>query len=225
LRPEKHHGEKPGETIARFIVENALQTRVCCYDDRGGTSRPDAIIHRNGGVPLEVVSDPNRAENQLHTALEKVGRRANFTGLAHGYWVSLTAKAKVKDMTWLETTLRNLEDPATRDQVKRRSDQYEFIAERDSFAPGEVRFSIGSGGGRPIPKGPEVVAAVCAVLARPAYTDVANKLEAYGGPERHAVLTVDSENDPTFEWLRNADGQVRIRGVRGVMPSRLLVSR
>lgn len=203
-RPAGHHGENPSETIARFIVERALGVRVCSYDDRRGTSRPDAIIHRNGGVPLEIVSDPNKAETQLATALDKIDRRMTVSGLAHGYWVSLTAKARVKDLGWLEDTLRQLEDPAQSEQVPRRTDAYEFIALQDRFAPGEVRFSIGSGGGHPIPSGSEAIAAATTVLSRPGYADVPRKLNAYGGAERHALLSVDSENDPTFNWLREA---------------------
>lgn len=199
-----NHGENGDETIARFIVEKTLGVRVCSYDDRRGKSLPDAVIHRAGGVPLEIVSDPNKAENQLANALEKFGRRKQFVGLQYGYWVSLTSKARVNDLTWLENTLRDLEDPAKRDLVPSRTEQYEFIAPSDRFAPGEVRFTVGSGGGRPVADGRRVVAAACAVLARPGYADVSKKLKEFGGPERHAVLTVDSENDPVFEWLRNA---------------------
>jgi hypothetical protein len=74
-------------------------------------------------VPLEIVSDPNKADNQLANALEKFGRRKQYAGLEHGYWVSLTSKARVKDLTWLENTLRDFEDPAKRDQVPRRTEQ------------------------------------------------------------------------------------------------------
>lgn len=199
-----NHGENGDETIARFIVEKTLGARVCSYDDRGGESRPDAVIHRAGGVPLEIVSDPNKAELQLSSALERFGRRKHYIGLQHGYWVSLTSEARVKDLAWLENTLRDLEDPAKCHLVPSRTEQYEFIAPIKGFAPGEARFSVGSGGGRPTANGPGVVAAACAVLARPGYADVPKKLREFGGPERHTVLTVDSENDSVFEWLRNA---------------------
>ena len=49
-QPTGHHGEKPSETLVRLIVERSLGVRVCCYDDRDGNSKPDAIIHRRGGV-------------------------------------------------------------------------------------------------------------------------------------------------------------------------------
>lgn len=64
-QPTGHHGEKPSETLVRLIVESSLGVRVCCYDDRDGNSKPDAIIHRQGGVPLEIVSDPHKADVQL----------------------------------------------------------------------------------------------------------------------------------------------------------------
>lgn len=43
-QPRGHHGEKPSETLVRLIVERSLGVRVCCYDDRDGNSKPDAII-------------------------------------------------------------------------------------------------------------------------------------------------------------------------------------
>ena len=203
-RPVGHHGEKPSETLARFIVEHSLGERVCCYDDRSGHSRPDAIIHRNGGVPLEIVSDPHKADVRLHSALAKIGNRARFDGLTHGYRVCLTTKARVKDLSWLETILQRLEDPQQSHTVPSHDDTYISIRLESQLAPGEVKFTSGSGGGRPIPKAADVVAAASAILAQKAYADVAKKLDAHGGTERHAVLIVDEENDSTFSWLREA---------------------
>lgn len=79
-----HHGEKPSETLVRFIIEQALGVRVCSYDHRGGSSRPDGIVHRHGGVPLEIVSDPLKSSNRLLSALNKIGRRAQFDDLSGG---------------------------------------------------------------------------------------------------------------------------------------------
>lgn len=70
-QPTGHHGEKPSETLVRLIVERSLGVRACCYDDRDGNSKPDAIIHRQGGVPLAIVSDPHKADVQLLSALGK----------------------------------------------------------------------------------------------------------------------------------------------------------
>ena len=103
-----HHGEKPSETLVRFIVERCLKVRVCCYDDRSGSSRPDAIIHSNGGVPLEIVSVPSKSDVQLLSALDKIGRRTEFAGLQRGYWVCLTDKARVNDLRWLQELLRQI---------------------------------------------------------------------------------------------------------------------
>lgn len=202
--PTGHHGEKPSETLVRFVVERCLGVRVCCYDDRSGNSRPDAIIHRKGGVPLEIVSDPLKSDVQLLSALDKIGRRAEFAGLQRGYWVCLTDKARVKDLGWLEKLLRQLDDPEQRNLVPRRSNAYEFTEPQERLGPGEVWLTSGSSGGRPLPSPPEVVTAACAVLAQPGYADVARKLDAYGGVERHAVLIVDDEKDSTFSWLREA---------------------
>lgn len=203
-RAEGHHGEKPSETLVRFIVERSLGVRVCCYDDRDGRSKPDAIIHRQGGVPLEIVSDPHKADVQLLSALNKIGRRADFPGLRHGYWVSLTHRARVNDLGWLEQLLRQLEDPEQRDSVPRQANEYEFISRQDDLPPGEVRLTSGSSGSRPMPSPNNVVKAACDVLGQPAYADVARKLAAHGGVERHVVLIVDEEKDPTFTWLREA---------------------
>lgn len=203
-RPTGHHGEKPSETLVRFIVEQTLGVRVCCYDDRGGRSRPDAIIHHLGGVPLEIVSDPLQSENQLLSALEKIGRRAEFDGLTQGYRVCLTRNARINDLSWLEQTLRQLEDPEQRDPVTGQTDNYLFVEPDKRLLAGEVRFTSGSGGGRPIRYGPDVISAASAVLAQKQYADVARKLNAYGGVERHAVVVVDDEKDSTFSWLRRA---------------------
>jgi hypothetical protein len=204
-RPAGHHGEKPSETLVRFIVEKTLGVRVCCYDDRRGTSRPDAIVHRCGGVPLEIVSDPLKSDVQLINALKKIGNRTEFTGLRHGYWVCLTDKARVNNLTWLRDLLLQREDPDRSTHVPPQSASYLFIRIDDKgLRPGEVRFTTGSGGGRPIPDPPDVVKVACAVLGRPQYADVARKLGKYGGVERHAVLVVDDEQDSAFGWLRCA---------------------
>jgi hypothetical protein len=203
-QPRGHHGEKPSETLVRLIVERNLGVRVCCYDDRDGNSKPDAIIHRKGGVPLEIVSDPHKADVQLLSALDKIDRRTEFVGLRHGYWVSLTHEARVKDLGWLKKLLHQLEDPEQRDMVPSRAPAYEFISLQDNLLPGEVRLTSGSGGGRPMPSPTKVVKAACDVLGQPAYADVARKLAAHGGAERHAVLIVDEEKDASFDWLREA---------------------
>lgn len=203
-RAAGHHGETPSETLARFIVEHALGVRVCCHDDRRGISRPDGVIHRRGGVPLEIVSDPLKSDHQLINALNKIENRSEFDGLTRGYRVCLSGAARVKDLGWLHQTLRRLEDPETHSQVPRRSDQYLFIAPDARLPPGHVRFTTGSGGVRPIPKPPDVVEAATAVLSRAEYADVARKLDAFGGVERHAVLIGDDENDYRFSWLREA---------------------
>ena len=200
-----HHGEKPSETVARYIVERSLGARVCCYDDRSGVSRPDAIIHRNGGVPLEIVSDPLKSDVQLLSALDKIDRRANFTGLASGYRVCLKVRARVSDLTWLRTILEQLEDAHRRHLVASRDERYMYIEPDTRLAPGEVRFTSGSEGSHALPDGAEVVAAASAVLAQTRYDDVARKLRAYGGAERHVVLIADDEKDPTFSWLREAN--------------------
>lgn len=203
-QPTGHHGEKPSETLVRLIVERSLGVRVCCYDDRDGNSKPDAIIHRQGGVPLEIVSDPHKADVQLLNALDKIDGRTEFAGLRHGYWVSLTHKARVKNVEWLGELLHQLEDPEQQGLVPSRANEYEFISAQDHLFPGEVRLTSGSGGGRPMPSPNNVVKAASDVLGQPTYADVARKLAAHGGAERHAVLIVDEEKDPSFDWLREA---------------------
>lgn len=206
--PSGHHGEKPSETLVRFIVEQTLGVRVCCYDDRSGSSRPDAIVHRNGGVPLEIVSDPLKSDLQLMSALKKIGNYTQFDGLRHGYRVCLTDRARVSDLTWLHHVLLQLEDPSQGRLVPRRAANYLFISIDDERTPpGGVRFTTGSGGGRPIPGPADVVSAASAILAQAEYADVGRKLAAYGGPERHTVLVVDDEKDSTFSWLRYATAQ------------------
>lgn len=202
--PIGHHGEKPSETLVRLIVERSLGVRVCCYDDRNGFSKPDAIIHREGGVPLEIVSDPHKADVQLLNALDKIDRRTRFAGLRYGYRVSLTQRARVKDLRWLEKLLRQLEDPEQQHLVASRSQEYEFISLQDHLLPGEVRLNTGSGGGGAEPSPANVIEAACDVLDQTAYADVTRKLTAYGGVERHAVLIVDEEKDSSFDWLRVA---------------------
>lgn len=202
--PIGHHGEKPSETLVRLIVERSLGVRVCSYDDRNGYSKPDAIIHRQGSVPLEIVSDPHKADVQLLNALDKIDRRTKFAGLRHGYWVSLTHRARVRDLKWLERLLHQLEDPLKRDLVPKRDQNYEFISTHEHFLPGEVRLSSGSGGGRPKPSPTNFVKAACDVLGQTAYADVARKLAAHGGLERHAALIVDEEKDSSFDWIREA---------------------
>lgn len=198
-------GEKMSETLVRFIVEHVLGVRVCCYDDRRGISRPDAIIHRNGGVPLEIVSDPLVSDLQLTNALRRIDRRATFAGLQHGYLVCLTNAARVKDLSWLERTLHLLENPAEQHSVARRTKEYMFIKPVESFSAGEVRFTTGQGGGRPIPHAHDLVSEATSILARPQYADVARKLGNHGGAERHAVLVVDEDKTSTFSWLREAE--------------------
>lgn len=202
--PIGHHGERPSETLVRLIVERSLGVRVCCYDDRNGFSKPDAIIHREGGVPLEIVSDPHKADVQLLNALDKIDRRTSFAGLRYGYRVSLTQRARVKDLRWLEKLLRQLEDPEQQHLVASRSQEYEFISLQDHLLPGEVRLNTGSGGGGAEPSPVNVIEAACDVLDQTAYADVTRKLTAYGGAERHAVLIVDEEKDSSFDWLRVA---------------------
>ncbi len=203
-RPVGHHGEKPSETLVRFIVQRSLGVRVCCYDDRSGVSRPDAIIHRSGGVPLEIVSDPLKSDVQLLRALEKIGRRTHFAGLEHGYRVCLKVKARVNDLTWLLAILEQLEDPQERLLVARNDERYMDIKPDPRLEPGEVRFTSGSEGSYSPPSGVDVVAAASSVLAQERYDDVARKLNIFGGSERHAVLIVDDEKDPSFNWLREA---------------------
>lgn len=55
-----------------------------------------------------------------------------------------------------------------------------------------------------MPSSTNVVKAACDVLGQTAYADVARKLAAHGGAERHAVLIADEEKDPSFDWLREA---------------------
>lgn len=203
-RPPGHHGEKPSETLVRFIVEHALGVRVCCYDDRRGISRPDAIIHRCSGVPLEVVSDPLESDLKLTGALAKIDRRAHFSGLGRGYRVCLKVKARISDLSWLEETLRSLEDPSVCNRVPRETEAYLFISPDDRLPPGEVRFTTGSGGGHRIPRPADVVTAASAILAQKRYADVSRKLDSHGGSERHVVLVVDEEKNLSFSWLREA---------------------
>ena len=201
-RPSGHHGERPSETVVRFIVENALGIRVCCYDDRRGVSRVDAIIHRHGGVPLEIVSAPWIAGNKQTSALNKRGRLTRFDGLKHGYKVWLASAARVNNLGWVEPTLRQLEDPETCEHVPSRTENYVSIVRFPFVTAGEVLFTIGGGGGRSDSRAPELVTAASAILARKDYADVARKLDAYGGEERHAVIIVDDEEIPAFGWLR-----------------------
>ncbi|MCW3159591.1 hypothetical protein [Micropruina sonneratiae] len=109
------------------------------------------------------------------------------------------------DLSWLKRILFQLEDPDQRRLVPRQTDNYLFIEPFEHLSAGEVLFTSGSGGGRPISCPHDVVTAASTVLAQSRYADVARKLAAYGGVERHVVLVVDSEKDPTFEWLRNAE--------------------
>lgn len=202
LRPTGHHGEKPSETMARFVVEKALGVRVCSYDDRRGVSRVDAIIHRHGGVPLETVSAPWVAGNKQSSALDRRGRRARFDGLTYGYKVCLTSSARVNDLRWVEPTLRRLESPETGERVPSRTEDYEWIVRFPFVSAGDVLFTTGGGGGRADYHPTEVVHAASAILARTDYADVARKLDDYGGHERHAVIIVDDDETPAFGWLR-----------------------
>lgn len=118
--------------------------------------------------------------------------------------MSLTHRARVRDLKWLEKLLQQLEDPKQRDRVPSRADEYEFISPQDHLLPGEVRLTSGSGGARSMPSPTNVVKAACDVLSQCAYADVVRKLAAHGGAERHAVLIVDEEKDPSFDWLRGA---------------------
>ncbi|GAB4064958.1 hypothetical protein GCM10028777_13010 [Angustibacter speluncae] len=203
-QPTGHHGEKQSETLVRLIIERSLGARVCCYDDRDGNSKPDAIIHRQGGVPLEIVSDPHKGDVQLLNALGKINGRVEIAGLSQGYWVCLTHKARVNDLGWLEQLLHQLEDPDQWHLIPHRADEYEFITTQGYLRPGQVILTSGSGGGRPLPSAANVVKAACDLLGQPAYADVARKLAAYGGAERHAVLIVDEQKDHSFDWLRVA---------------------
>lgn len=199
-----HRGEKPNETLVRFIVEQALGVRVCSFDDRRGVSRVDAIVHRQGGVPLEIVSAPWEAGNRQTSALRKRGSRKRFNGLRHGYKVCLTSEARINDLAWVEPTLRQLEDPAKADLVPSRTKNYYWIVQFPFVGAGEVLFTQGGGGGRPAHAPADVVTTASAILARTEYGDVPRKLGAYGGDERHAFLIVDRERHPEFGWLRRA---------------------
>jgi len=199
-----HHGEKPDETLVRFIVEQSLGVRVCNFDDRRGVSRVDAILHRHSGVPLEIVSAPWEAGNRQTSALQKSGSRKRFNGLRHGYKVCLTSEARINDLAWVEPTLRQLEDPAKAYLVPSRAKNYDWIARFPFVGAGEVLFTQGGGGGRPADAPAQVVITASAILARMEYADVPRKLGAYGGDERHAFLVVDDERHAEFGWLRRA---------------------
>lgn len=204
MQVKEHHGEKPNETLARFIVEHFLGVRACNFDDRRGVSRVDAIIHRQGGVPLEIVSAPWQAGNQQTRALQKSGTRKTFSGLRHGYKICLASDARIDDLAWVEPTLRQLEDPAEALLVRSRTSNYEWIARFPFAAAGEVLFTQGSGGGRREHTPADVVITASAILSQMEYADVARKLRAHGGDERHAFLIVDEDRHPEFEWLRRA---------------------
>lgn len=199
-------GERWSETLARFVVEQHLGVRVCCHDDRRGTSRPDAIIHRRGGVPLEIVSDPLKGDVELAGAIDKAKRSGpiRVAGLRRGYVVSLNRRARLRDLTWLEEVLRLHDDPETRGAAPSSGDAYEFVLPLDSIPAGEVRFAIGSSGTRTHAEPAEVVDAAIEILARPEYVDVGRKLSEFGGPERHAMLIVDDEKSHAFGWLLEA---------------------
>lgn len=195
--------ERPGETFARYAVEQVLGVRVCRYD-RGGDSQPDGIIHRSGGVPLEIVSDPNRADLQRLNALEKRGWTAKIEGLQHGYQVFLEPDAPpLKDLTWLANILRTKEDPALRDFFSPAGKGYSLISEDPTLAPGEIVFSASWSHGGPMIQTGDLASAVSEILGRSAYADVPRKLARYGGAERHAYVIGDGANSSTFRSLMN----------------------
>jgi hypothetical protein len=195
--------ERPGETFARYAVEQILGVRVCRYD-RGGNSQPDGIIHRSGGVPLEIVSDPHQADLQRLNALEKRGWTAHIDGLQHGYQVFLEPDAPpLKDLTWLANILRIKEDPALQDLFSPAGKGYSLIVAEPTLAPGEIAFSASWGHGGPMLATGDLAQAASEILSRPAYADVARKLERYGGTERHAYVIGDAAKSSTFRSLMN----------------------
>ncbi len=201
-------GEKLSETLARFLVEQVLGLRVCCYDDRRGTSRPDAIIHRNGGVPLEIVSDPLASELELMSALKKHNNPMTVSGLRRGYLVSVSPDARIKDIAnRLREMLCELDEQPNCTRWSRPMQGCDSICFAPFLEPGEVLLTSGGGGGRPDVDGSAVVIEASAILARPQYADVARKLAAYGGAERHVVLIVDEDKAAAFSWLHQAELQ------------------
>lgn len=197
--------ERPGETLARYAVEQILGVRVCRYD-RGGNSQPDGIIHRDGGVPLEVVSDPYKKDLQLMRALDKMQRRATIAGLQHGYelWI-LPEAPPLKDLTWLAELCRAKEDPNRRDLIPPISDWYSRLEIDPDLAPGEIVFTPAWFSEGPIPGPGDIAKAVGEILSREAYADVPRKLAAYGGTERHAFVIGDQSNNPIFGRLMGLD--------------------
>ena len=199
---QQHHGENPSETLVRFTVEQTLGHRVCSFDDRRGTSCVDAIIHRQGGVPLEIVSDPWVEGNMQTNALAKKAHGLTIPGLKAAYKIQLASASRVNKLTWVGPILRLLDDPATQHHVPNRSAEYESILVWPFGAPGRVIFTTGGGGGREDYSGHDVVTAAAEILTRETYADVAMKLDAHGGDERHAAVIVDEDQTPAFAWLR-----------------------
>jgi hypothetical protein len=140
--------------------------------------------------------------NKQMSALTKRARGLEISGLQFGYKVLLTSKARVDKLDWVESTLRRLEDPEARSAVPRRTENYESIVSWPALSPGQVIFATGGGGGSAHYNAENVVTAATEMLTRVDYADVARKLGAHGGAERHAVVIVDEEQTPAFAWLR-----------------------
>jgi len=199
--------ERPGELLARYAVEQILGVRVCRYD-RGGNSQPDGIIHRAGGVPLEIVSDPHQADLKRLSALDKYGWTATISGLQHGYEVFLEPDAPpLKDLTWLKKILQLKEaakaNPELRHLVSPTGKGYSLISEEPTLAPGEISFRASWSHSGPMLETGDLATAVSEILGQPAYSDVRHKLALYGGAERHAYVIGDAGKSSTFRSLMN----------------------
>lgn len=91
--------ERPNERLARWIVAEVLRPPVRRFEDGRRNAQVDAEIvlqdHRTG---LEIVSDQDPVFNGQWAALEKIGHKVEVPGLERRWIVSLTRRAKIKDV-------------------------------------------------------------------------------------------------------------------------------
>jgi hypothetical protein len=98
-KSKERYREGPEERWARQIVARELCATVDRFEDGSVNGMVDAVIRSpDGDVPLEVVRDVNVPEQRQSVALHQHGHHIDVPGLDPGWYVSLTTKAKVRDV-------------------------------------------------------------------------------------------------------------------------------
>ena len=195
--------EKPNEVAARQIVSQALGVPVDRFEDGRSPSQIDAAIRYADGriAALEIVADHEDEFNAQWSALQKIDHRVPVPGLQRSWLAHLARRAKVRDVTrYLPEIVAQLDEgrDVSADRLDRLGVTWLEPLGADTTLPAGHVYLFAEGWGGSAGPADEVPSFVERVLAE--HDDVASKLAAHGGAERHAFIWTTIGSDYAVQF-------------------------